>query len=171
MIRISLACFACCFALTYCASDPTIGYSSTSLYAKQYKSVAVPIFQNDTMQRTIGFMLTDAVIKEIQTRTPYNVIGEQFADTLLTGTIKKVELDQISQSRTTGLDNEMLIKVTINFEWLNLQSGGRIVGRENFTSSALFIPSQPSSEPIEVGQFAVVQQLACEIVDQMQASW
>jgi hypothetical protein len=141
------------------------------LYAKQYKSVAVHIFENSTMQRTIGFMLTDAVIKEIQTRTPYRVIGEQFADTLLTGTVTNVDLDMISGSRTTKLTNEMLIEVTINFEWINLQSGGRIVGRDKFTSSALFIPSQPSSEPIEIGQFAVVQQLASDIVDQMQSSW
>lgn len=171
MIRISLVCIACCIALMHCASDPTTGYSSNSLYAKQYKSVAVPIFENSTMQRTIGFMLTDAVIKEIQTRTPYNVIGEQYADTLLTGTVTNVALDMISGSSTTKLDNEMLIEVTINFEWINLQSGGRIVGRDKFTSSALFIPSQPSSEPIEMGQFAVVQQMASDIVNQMQASW
>ena len=90
------------------------------------------------MQRTIGFMLTDAVIKEIQTRTPYRVIGEQFADTLLTGTVTNVDLDMISGSRTTKLSNEMLIEVTINFEWINLQSGGRIVDAIN-SRAALFL--------------------------------
>ena len=116
-------------------------------------------------------MLTDAVIKEIQSRTQYRILGEQYADTLLTGTIKSVDLQVISQSRATGLDNEMLVKVVLDFEWLNLQRGGRIAGRDNFVSSALFIPSRPSSEPFEVGEFAVVQQLASDIVDQMQASW
>jgi len=115
--------------------------------------------------------LTDATIKEIESRTPYRVLGEQYADTLLTGTIRSVDLRTISQSRTTGLDNEVMITVVIDFEWLNLQSGGRIVGRSNFSSSALFVPSQPSSEPITMGKFAVVQQLSKDIVDQMQSSW
>ena len=117
------------------------------------------------------FMLTDAVIKQIQSRTPYRVVNESYADTLLTGSITKVVLQSINQSRTTGLDNEVLLKVTINFEWLSLNTGTRIVGKKNFTSEALFVPSRPSSEPIEMGQFAVVQQLATDIVDQMQSAW
>jgi hypothetical protein len=171
MIRFSLTFIILWMTLISCASDPTAGYSSSSLYAKQYKSVAIPIFQNDTMNRNIEFMLTDAVIKEVQARTPYQIIGEQYADTALIGTIKKVELAMLTASRVTGLNNETLIKVVIDFQWLNLQTGNKIIGRENFSSSALFIPSQPSSEPIEMGQFAVTQQLASDIVDQMQASW
>ena len=154
-----------------CASDPTVGYTSSSLYPTHFRSVAVPIFDNSTMTRNIEFMLTDALIKEIQSRTPYRILGEQYADTLLTGTIKNVDLQMLSQSRNTGLVNEMLVKVVLDFEWLNLMQGGRITGRKNFASSAVFIPSRPSSEPFEVGEFAVVQQLASDIVDQMQASW
>ena len=123
------------------------------------------------MVRDMEFMLTDAIIKEIESRTPYRILAEQYADTLITGTIQSVGLQTISQSRTTGLDNEVMITVVIDFEWLNLRSGGRLVGRQNFSSSALFIPSQPSSEPIEIGQFAVVQQLSSDIVAQMQSSW
>ena len=170
MIRflIASACFAAC---TSCATDPTIGYSSSSLYPRQFQSIAVPIFQNTTMTRDVEFMLTDAIIKEVQVRSPYRVVSKQVADTLLTGTVTSVGLRTLSQSRTTGLDNEMLIKVVVDFEWFDQLSGNRIVGRNNFSSSAVFIPSRPSSEPVEMGQFAVVQQLASDIVDQMQASW
>lgn len=117
------------------------------------------------------FMLTDAVVKEVEARTPYQILSDQYADTTLTGTIRTVKLKTISQSQVTRLDNEMLITVLMDFEWTNLKSGGRIVGRKNFSASALFIPSAPSSEPIEMGKFAVVQQLASDIVDQMQSSW
>jgi hypothetical protein len=161
----------CFLFLANCASDPTVGYSSASLYAPQFKSIAVPIIQNNSMAKGIEFLLTDAIVKEIESRTPYLILGEQYADTLLTGTIQSVVLRTISQSTTTGLDNEVMITVTMDFEWLNLQSGGRIMGRRNFSSSALFVPSRPSAEPIEMGQFAVVQQLSADIVDQMQSSW
>jgi hypothetical protein len=123
------------------------------------------------MSRNVEFMLTDAIIKQVQARTPYAILDDTHADTMLTGTITNIALRSISQSRTTGLDNEVLITATIDFEWLNLQTGKRILGRKNFSTSALFIPSQPSSEPLEMGQFALVQQLSSDIVDQLQAAW
>lgn len=159
------------FPVFGCVNNPSMGYSSQSLYPTEFRSVAIPIFKNSTMSRNMEFMLTDAVIKHVQSRTPYRIVDETYADTLLTGTIKSVQLRTLNQSRTTGLDNEMLMEVTIDFEWLNLGTGGRIVAKENFTCDALFIPSRPSSEPLEMGQFAVVQQLAGDIVDQMQATW
>ena len=160
-----------CISCTSCEIDPTVGYSSSSLYPKQYQSIAIPIFQNSTMTRDVEFMLTDAIIKEIQVRSPYRVVDKHVAETLLTGTITSMNLRTLSRSRTTGLDNEVLFKVVIDFEWYDQVNGNRIVGRKNFASSAVFIPSRPSSEPLEIGQFAVVQQLASDIVDQMQASW
>ena len=116
-------------------------------------------------------MLTDAVIKEIEARTPYQILGKEYAETEMTGTIRSVDLKTISQSRTTGLNNEVLFTIVIDFEWKNLQDGTSIIGRRNFSNSALFIPSRPSSEPMEIGKFAVIQQLSKDIVDQMQASW
>ena len=160
-----------CITCTSCGVDPTVGYSSSSLYPKQYHSIAIPIFQNSTMTRDVEFMLTDAIVKEIQVRSPYRVVDKQVAETILTGTITSMNLRTLSRSQTTGLDNEVLVKVVIDFEWYDQVNGNRIVGRKNFASSAVFIPSRPSSEPLEMGQFAVVQQLASDIVDQMQASW
>ena len=117
------------------------------------------------------FMLADALVKQIQSRTPYRVLDDTRADTLLRGTITNIKLQTITQSKTTGLDNEVMINVTVNFEWLNLSTGKRILGRDNFTTSALFVPSRPSSEPLEMGQFAAIQQLSTDIVDQLQAAW
>ena len=160
-----------CISCTSCETDPTVGYSSSSLYPKQYQSIAIPIFQNSTMTRDVEFMLTDAIIKEIQVRSPYRVVDKHVAETILTGTITSMKLSTLSRSQTTGLDNEVLFKVVIDFEWYDQVNGNRIVGRKNFASSAVFIPSRPSSEPLEIGQFAVVQQLASDIIDQLQASW
>jgi len=161
-----------CFCATVgCSSNPTTGYSNSSLFSQQYRSIAVPIFENETMTRNMEFMLADALVKQIQSRTPYRVLDDTRADTLLRGTITNIKLQTITRSKTTGLDNEVMINVTVNFEWLNLSTGKRILGRDNFTTSALFVPSRPSSEPLEMGQFAAIQQLSTDIVDQLQAAW
>lgn len=154
-----------------CASDPTVGYSTQSLYAPQFRTVAVPMFENNTTSRQMEMMLTDALVKKIQSRTPYRVVDEMNADTLLTGTITDVELQPLNRSSVTGFDNEVLLRVTVNFEWMNLGTGTRIVGKRNFSADAIFVPSRPSSEPIEMGQFAAIEQLSSDIVDQMQAAW
>jgi hypothetical protein len=154
-----------------CASSPTEGYAVGSSFRDDVGTVAVPIFTNRTFSRDIEFELTDAVIKELQRMTPYRIAGEARADTVLEGVITRVELDRLSQSRGTGLTEEGVVRVTIDFEWKDLRNGHTLLSREEFTGQALFVPSAPSREPIELGQFAVVQQMARDIVSEMRSDW
>lgn len=154
-----------------CASDPTGGYMMGTLFPEHVATVAVPIFENDTFHRDVEFQLTDAVIKEIERRTPYKVAPLVRADTILTGHVRLVVLDPISKSRLTGLTEEMIVRMTVDFQWTDLRTNANIVERRSFEGASLFVPSAPSGEPLEIGQFAVVQQLARDIVDEMQAQW
>ena len=154
-----------------CASDPTTGYAAADLYPTDISTVAVPIVSNDTYTRDVEFELTAALIKEIEKRTPYKVTPETRADSILLGHIRAVDLNQLSKSRLTGLSEEAVLSVTIDFEWRDLRTGTELVARRGFSGHGLFVPSTPSSEPIELGRFAAVQQLARDIVDEMQADW
>jgi len=158
-------------ALNGCASDPTQGYSPRSIYPTTVSTVAVPIFTNDDFVRNVEFELTDALVKEIEARTPYKVTPESRADTILEGQIKGVQLDQLSKSPLTGLSEEMIVTVTIDFRWKDLRSGTTLLERRSFAGNALVTPSRPSGERIELGQFAVVQQLARDIVAEMRSDW
>lgn len=75
---------ACCLLLAGCA-----GYQvgNWSLYPSHIETVYVPIFESNSFRRNLGERLTEAVIKEIEQRTPYKVVGEPEADSLLTGQI------------------------------------------------------------------------------------
>lgn len=154
-----------------CAGDPTTGYVAGGMYQDDISTIAVPIFQNDTFSRNVEFELTDAVIKEIEARTPYKVVERARADTILIGRVREVELDQLSKSRLTGLSEEVILRVTIDFEWQNQQTGRTLLERRDFSGQALFVPSSPTGEPIELGTFATVQNLARDIVNEMQAPW
>jgi hypothetical protein len=158
-------------SLAGCASDPTQGYSTQSIFPQNIRTVAVPIFTSESYTRNVEFELTDALVKEIETRTPYKVVPASRADTILLGQLRQIELDQLSKSRLTGLSEEVIVSVTIDFQWKDQRSGKPLLERKAFTGSALFVPSRPSFEPIELGQFAVVQELARDIVSEMQAEW
>ncbi|UCD74448.1 MAG: hypothetical protein JSV91_11735 [Phycisphaerales bacterium] len=157
--------------LTGCATDPAQGYTTASCFPTEYRTVAVPIFTNDTYERGMEYGLTQAVIKEIESRTPYKVVSQARADTTLVGRIRRIDREQLSKSRRTGLTEEMLLRVTIDFEWKDLRTNKAIVQRLSFTGHGLFVPSNPTGEPLELGQFAVAQTLAEDIVDEMRADW
>lgn len=166
-----LASICGCAMVCGCASDPTKGYSASSTFPQEYSTVAIDIFENETFTRDVEFELADALVKEVEQRTPYKVTPSRRADTIIRGRITAIELDQLSKSKITGLSEEMILSVTIDFEWTNARTGEVIEERREFTGHSLFLPSTPSGEPIELGRFGVVQRLARDIVDEMRADW
>ena len=170
--RLALGAAAAAFALAAgCASTPGEGYALASPYPSGYRSVALPIFRNTTFLRGFEFDLADALVKRVEQSTPYKVSSDATADTVLRGTIRSIDLVELSRDPSTGLANEMMVRIRADFEWVDLRSGDRIVASEGIESSAVFVPSYPAREPLELGRFAAVEQLASELVSAMQSKW
>lgn len=158
-----------CLALTACAGAK--GWNAGSSLPTKYRSIAVPVFLNSTYDRQVGYQLTEALQKRLQQVSTYAITGEGTADTVLRGTVKKVDLKQISQSLGTGLSEEVGLTVTVDWEWVDLRSGKPIVARNGFSSSGMVVASRPQAEPIDLARYRAVQQLAEDIVANMQADW
>jgi hypothetical protein len=162
---------AVALSLASCASNPGEGYAAVSPFPTTYRSVALPIFRNDSLMRGFERDLADALVKQVEQSTPYKVRSEAAADTALRGTITSVDLVQLSKDPTTGLANEMMVRMRVDFEWVDLRTGERIVSKSGVESSALFVPSYPAREPLELGRFVAVEQLARDLVAAMQSNW
>lgn len=154
-----------------CAADPSTGWSAVSTFPDSVSTIAIPIARNDTFARGVEFELTEAIIHHLEANTPYKVTTTTRADSILAVQIREVALDQLSKSKLTGLGEEVLIGVTIDFEWRVLDTGHVLVKRQAFTGQGLFLPSQPTSERIDLGRRAVVQSLAKDVVNEMRSSW
>jgi len=63
------------------------GYQWRSLYREDVKTVAVPIFQNKSFRRGVEFQLTQALVQQIEAKSPYKVVPKERADTVLDGEI------------------------------------------------------------------------------------
>ncbi len=165
--------FAGCLLLCAlgCASGEGGGWTHGSTYDTNLRTIAVPVFGNATSDRKLSQNLTEAIVKEIEGVTPWKVTGQGRADTMLRGTVTRYRLIMLSKDPTTGLANEMLVEGTVDFEWIDLRTGEPILARAGFAASALFTPSRPSQQPVELGRFQVVQVLARDIVDTLQAEW
>lgn len=147
------------------------GYTADSVFPAGIHSVAVPIFENKTLSTGVERDVTDALIKEIQLRTPYFVTAEDKADSVLTGTIVGVEKTRLNQARGTGLVREMVLSVTVDFEWKDRRTGKTIVARRNFEAGDEYVPSAPFGERPDIGQFGAASDLAREIVAAMRDQW
>src|SRR5262249_42619491 len=77
--------------LPSCTNDGHVslfGYTSHPPYDLSIATVRVPIFKNLSFRRGLEFDLTRAVVREIESKTPYKVVsGDCPADTELSGTI------------------------------------------------------------------------------------
>ena len=154
-----------------CSADPTQGYSFTHSHDETVRTVSVPMFQNPTFTRGIEVELTDAIIKEIQAKTPWRVTTEGSANTTLTGTLTDSRLRRLSIGRDTGYSQEIAVELTVDFDWKDSRTGKTLVSRRSFTASEAFIPASPANERIEAGQHAAVQRLARDIVAELRSNW
>lgn len=157
--------------LAGCASTPDEGYAARSPFPTKYRSVALNVFRNQSNLREVEFDLAHSLLTEVQSSTPYEVMSEVSADTAIRGTITSVDLVLLSKDVKTGLANEMMVRVRADFEWVDLRTGERIVAREGVESTALFTPSYPAREPIELGRFSAASALARDVVNAMQSNW
>src|SRR6186997_3099805 len=69
-----------------------------SLYRSDIRTVGVQMFDSFSYRRYLGERLTEAVVKEIERRTPYKVVDADRADVLLTGVIIRDDKDVIVEN-------------------------------------------------------------------------
>jgi len=158
-------------AITGCGSDASKGWVFGTTYDTSIKTVAVPVVQNNTFDREVGYLLTKALIQQIETRTPWRVADETVADTLLEVRITEVDMRVLSNSRLTKLDQEMALELTTDWTWERLDDNSTITGWDGMGTNGMFFPSNPLGERIELGRLQAVDLMAQAIVDRMAKAW
>lgn len=176
MIRFSHACLfvsllvSSLLASVGCSSDPTKGYSFKSTHDSQVRTVQVPIFQNKTYFHGVETEMTEAIVKEIQNKTPWIIDPSPAADTTLSGTITNVQLRRTATDQS-GYVQELGYIITVDFEWVDNSTGKTIVARRNFSGADTFVPTRGVSEKIEYGQTSASQRIARDMVSELRSTW
>ncbi|NQT12993.1 MAG: hypothetical protein HQ582_09615 [Planctomycetes bacterium] len=147
-----------------------------SLYAPHVRTVYVPVIESNSYRRNLGERLTEAVMKEIEAKTPYKVVGTPNADSTLSGRIvgenrRVVVEDRYDQPRQA----ETRLQVAVR--WTDCR--GDLI-RE--TQSIPFSPDVVlvnDTAPLfpEIGQSVAtsqqqaIQRVAEQIVSMMETPW
>jgi hypothetical protein len=114
------------FFATGCISDGQIaflGYTTKPPYDPSIRTVFVPIFGNETYLRGIEFEMTKAVIRELESKTPYKVVSNcADADTQLDGKImtrRKAPNNMNQLGEVRDVEQGLVVEV----RWKDLRSG------------------------------------------------
>jgi lipopolysaccharide assembly LptE-like protein len=151
-----------------CASSQ---YSLSNNYDDSIKTIAVPIFQNDTLERGLELQLAESLNKQIKSRTPWTLAKTGRADTTLVGVITSHSLGQLSRVPGAGLAQEQTVSITVRFEWRDNRTGDIIVARSRYTATSAFVPQRGINERIEHGQREAIEELATDIISELRQSW
>ncbi|MCC6284133.1 MAG: hypothetical protein IT439_02345 [Phycisphaerales bacterium] len=157
-------------ALGGCASDPSRGYALASPYAGDVRTVEVPIFENDSYDTGIEPLLTEALVKEIQRSTPWRVVPGT-GDTRLEAAVRDAGYARLSRAPGTGLTQEGLRDLTVDFVWRDNRTGDVLAARRGLRVYGAFVPQRGVGEPADVGQWNVAEELARAIVQELRSTW
>ena len=126
-----------CVVLASCQSTgnwEVFGYRVGPRHDTNIRSIRVPIFRNMTFQRDVEFELTEAVVKRIESATPWKVVQSGDADAELTGTVVILAKHVILQNQLNEVrDAELTLAVEIIFH-------------ETRNGASLLDPARPSPQ-------------------------
>lgn len=153
-----------------CAAAPDEGYVLGDAHDRSIRSVRVPLFENETFDHGLEMRLTEALIKEIERSTPWNVSTDAAA-TSLTGSIRTSNLATLSTNRDSGLVQELAVEIAVDFEWRDNRTGRTLLARRDFRSAGTFVPAFGVQERLATGQQAAIEALARDIVAELRSDW
>lgn len=151
-------------------------FGAAALYPPGIRTVHVPIVRNETFRHELGVQLTEAIVQEIERRTPYKVVSNPRADSVLQCTLvaqSKVVLTETATDDPRALDSA--ISVVVNW---NTRDGRRLMQNSlasleidptGFSQSARFVPE--AGQSIDTANREAIDDLARRIVSQMESRW
>jgi hypothetical protein len=164
-------------ALMFCASTGCTPYrfGACSLYRPDISTVHVPVIQSSSFRRGLGEQLTEAVVKELETSSPYKVVGDADADSVLEITIDS-DIKRIQAETSTDEPRNIEHSWQVHMSWRDRR--GNLLTRSSLPLDDTVVGIVQAQAIIaEAGQSLtsaqqeIVQKLATQIVGQMEAGW
>jgi hypothetical protein len=147
-----------------------------SLYAPDVATVFVPMIESDSFRRDLGERLTEAVVKEIELKTPFKVVGTPDANSILSVKLfddRRRTLVENAFDDPRVLETELRAEVT----WVNPRRQPIVPMQMVPIPPDLVAISQSSNLIPEAGQSVATSQqqaiewLAQQIVSTMEEPW
>ena len=150
-----------------------------SLYRRDVYTVAVPPFQSESLRRGLGERLTEAVVKEIEQKTPYKVSRGLQADSQLNGRLVHDAKYAITENANDEL-RDVELEYFVEFSWRDrqgmsllapqmVQVPAELLNVSEVAQAVHFVPEGGQSRT--TAEQVAIQRLAEQIVASMESPW
>lgn len=145
------------------------GYSTGSLVPETYRTIAVPVFGNETKRHDLEFEVTRAVVEELQSRTHLRVVAEdQDPDLVLRGVLREVEEETLSRKSHQRV-RENAVFVTAEVDVVDRRAATPVVKDRQVHERESFVPG--IGEDVRTARAEATRALAERIVRTLESSW
>jgi hypothetical protein len=152
-------------------------FGNETLYAPDVQTVYVPMVESDSFRRDLGERLTEAVVKEIESKTPFKVVGTPDADSVLAARLVG-ERKHVTVENQNDDPRAIEVNLTAEVTWQNRRRQPICPPATIAVPPELFLPiAQTAALLPEAGQSVASQQqvaierLAQQIVSTMEEPW
>jgi hypothetical protein len=147
-----------------------------SLYPCEIHTVYVPMVESNSFRRDLGERLTEAIVKEIERKSPYKVVNSDHADSVLTVRVVS-EGKRVLVPSLTGDAREIQASIRMQVSWVDRQGrqlrDNKIVPLPNeitdVTGTANLVPEVGHS--VATAQQEAICRVAEQIVGLMEKPW
>lgn len=168
-----LSAFACLLipllALTSCAGYQLGGHKPAHL--ANVTKLAIPTFENQTLEPRLGAVVTNAIIKQIQNSGGYEIVSMDDAEAVLDGKVVNVDRSQFRSDRQNVLRTSQLL-MTLRTEYTIKDVGSNSVihrGRASADSYTILDSNIQNSEAQALEDAA--QRLAATVASDIAEGW
>jgi hypothetical protein len=147
-----------------------------SLFRPDIRTVHIPVVQSESFRRYLGERLTEAVVKQVELRTPYKVVDSTSADSVLNVRLVSESKRVVANNRFSeprDIETDFFIQTS----WID-RRGDLIMSHEdvpaapllvNIAQQANFVPE--GGQSLMTAQQEAIEKLAAQIVGQMELAW
>lgn len=147
-----------------------------TLYRPDVQTVSVPIFDSNSLRRDLGERLTEAVVKEIELKTPYKIVDGVQADSVLFGRILR-DAKSVVNENVNDEPRDIEIDLRVEVSWRDRRGDlisevytlGVPTSLVNFGQAVHLVPE--GGQSVATAQIQAIERLAEQIVAQMEVPW
>jgi hypothetical protein len=144
------------------------GYQTGQISAGGGRTLAIPMFANQTFRRDLERDLTRFVREEAEARTDYVVVDSRAADVRIEGRLADVEEDVLSD-RSRGRIRESSVAFVVYITITDRETGETLVENERIVERAAFVPVK--GESIRTAELLVMRRIAERVVYSLSSEW
>jgi|APTNR8051073442_1049403.scaffolds.fasta_scaffold01898_6 hypothetical protein len=137
----------------------------------QVTKIAVPTFENLTLEPRLAVLVTNAIIKQIQMDGSYEIVNKEDAEAILEGKISDIDRSQFRAVRNNVLrTSQLLVRLRTDYKILDTATGnslhsGRAIGESYIVLDANFQLSEHQAME------DAAQRLAASMVSEISEGW